>query len=250
LRRPGIDDSGKSACSTLPPSGSTDDETAPALDQALTGECCRLQRPFSPDRNATTMSLADVKSPADVNTPSDTKDLADVKYLPESPAHDSQIEAINDEAFGPGRFVLAAYKIREAGGHDRSLSFVAVSGDTVVASVRMTRVAAGSGRALMLGPLAVRPAFKNLGIGRRLVAIALEAAAKAGASAVLLVGDEPYYGPLGFKRIPRGQISMPRPVDPDRLLAHEITPGAVARLTGELGHASKARAGDHSAALA
>ena len=28
----------------------------------------------------------------------------------------SEIEAINDEAFGPGRFVLAAYKIREAGG--------------------------------------------------------------------------------------------------------------------------------------
>ena len=42
--------------------------------------------------------------------------LADVKYLPETPAHDPEIEAINDEAFGPGRFVLAAYKIREAGG--------------------------------------------------------------------------------------------------------------------------------------
>ncbi|TIW45769.1 MAG: N-acetyltransferase, partial [Mesorhizobium sp.] len=76
---------------------------------------------------------------------------------------------------GPGRFVLGAYKIREGGPHERALSFVAVHGDIVVASVRMTRIAAGSGRALMLGPLAVRPAFKNLGIGRRLVAIALEA---------------------------------------------------------------------------
>ena len=90
----------------------------------------------------------------------------------------------------------------------------------------MTRVAAGEGRALLLGPLAVRPAFKNLGIGRRLVAIALEAATKAGCRRVILVGDAPYYGPLGFKRIPRGQMSMPRPVDLDRLLAHEITPGA------------------------
>ena len=66
----------------------------------------------------------------------------------------------------------------------------------------MTRIAAGAGRALLLGPLAVRPAFKNLGIGRRLVAIALEAADKAGAPAVMLVGDEPYYGPLGFKQDP------------------------------------------------
>ncbi|OHV86035.1 GNAT family N-acetyltransferase [Mesorhizobium sp. ORS 3428] len=167
--------------------------------------------------------------------------LADVKYLPENPAHDPEIEAINDEAFGPGRFVLAAYKIREAGGHDRSMSFVAVKDDSVIASVRMTRVAAGSGRAMMLGPLAVRPAFKNLGIGRRLVAIALEAAAKAGAPAVMLVGDEPYYGPLGFKRFPRGQITMPRPVDLDRLLHHEIKSGSVARFVGEVCHADTAR---------
>ena len=29
---------------------------------------------------------------------------ADVIYLPESPAHDPEIELINEEAFGPGRF--------------------------------------------------------------------------------------------------------------------------------------------------
>lgn len=165
--------------------------------------------------------------------------LADVIYLPETPAHDPEIDAINEEAFGPGRFARAAYKIREGGPHERQLSFVAMDGQEVVASVRMTRVAAGAGRALLLGPLAVRPNHKNLGIGRRLVAIALEAAAKAGVPAVILVGDEPYYGPLGFKKIPRGQISMPRPVDLDRLLAHEIEPGAVARLTGEVDHADQ-----------
>ncbi|WP_296744138.1 GNAT family N-acetyltransferase [Mesorhizobium sp.] len=176
--------------------------------------------------------------------------LADVKYLPETPAHDAEIEAINDEAFGPGRFVLAAYKIREAGGHDRSMSFVAEKDGTVIASVRMTRVAAGAGRALMLGPLAVRPAFKNLGIGRRLVAIALEEAARSGAPAVMLVGDEPYYGPLGFKRFPRGQISMPRPVDLDRLLHHEIKPGAVARFVGEVCHADTARLAEQLPAMA
>ncbi|WP_192254790.1 GNAT family N-acetyltransferase [Mesorhizobium silamurunense] len=175
--------------------------------------------------------------------------LADVKYLPETPAHDPEIEAINDEAFGPGRFVLAAYKIRESGGHDRLMSFVAVKDDAVIASVRMTRVAAGAGRAMMLGPLAVRPAFKNLGIGRRLVAIALEAAAKAGAPAVMLVGDEPYYGPLGFKRFPRGQVTMPRPVDLDRLLHHEIKPGAVARFVGEVCHADTARVADLAQAV-
>ena len=166
---------------------------------------------------------------------------ADVTYLPEAPAHDAEIEAINAEAFGPGRFVRAAYRIREGGPHERDLSFVALNGDVVIASVRLTRIAAGAGRALLLGPLAVRPAFKNVGIGRKLVRIALEAAEKAGAPAVVLVGDEPYYGPLGFTRILRGQIAMPRPVDPNRLLAVEFVPGAVARLAGEVCHADLAR---------
>lgn len=212
-------------------SGSTDDERAPALE-ALTGERCRCST-FLPIRNAKTMSLADVK------------------YLPESPAHDPEIDTINEEAFGPGRFARAAYKIREGGPHERNLSFIAIDGASVVASVRMTRITAGKGRALLLGPLAVRPAFKNLGIGRHLVAMCLEAAAKAGWPAVVLVGDEPYYGPLGFRRIPVGQVSMPRPVDFNRLLAHEIVPGAVAKLAGEIAHAGGAEAiasGDTKAA--
>jgi predicted N-acetyltransferase YhbS len=165
----------------------------------------------------------------------------DFAYLQEQAAHHPQIDEINEEAFGPGRYTRAAYRIREGGPHERQLSFVAMHGETVIGSVRLTRVAAGKGRALLLGPLAVRPEWKNIGVGRRLVAMALEAAAGAGAGAVVLVGDEPYYGPLGFQRVPRGQLSMPGPVDLNRLLAHEIEPGAVAALTGLLDHEKRAR---------
>jgi predicted N-acetyltransferase YhbS len=166
---------------------------------------------------------------------------SDVAFMPESPAHDLEIEHINEEAFGPGRFARAAYKIREGGPHERHLSFVALRHGEVAASVRLTRIAAGEGRALLLGPLAVRPAQKNLGIGRELVAISVEAARQERAGAVLLVGDEPYYGPLGFKRIARGQISMPRPVDLDRILVQEFIPGTVERLRGEVCHEDRAR---------
>jgi predicted N-acetyltransferase YhbS len=162
--------------------------------------------------------------------------IADVAYLPEQPAHEPEIEHINAEAFGPGRFARAAYKIREGGPHERALSFVAIGDGAVIASVRMTRVAAGEGRALLLGPLAVRPAYKNLGIGRRLVRIAVEAAEQGGAAAVLLVGDEPYYGPFGFRKVPRGQLAMPRPVDLERILAIELKPGALAALKGMVDH--------------
>ena len=168
--------------------------------------------------------------------------IADVIYLPEQPAHDPEIDDINAEAFGPGRFAKAAYRIREGGPHERQFSFVAVDDGVVIASVRMTRIAAGQGRALLLGPLAVRPKFKNLGIGRKLVAIACDAARAAGHGLVVLVGDEPYYGPLGFKRIPRGQVTMPRPVDANRMLANELKQGALAAFSGAADHADLARA--------
>jgi hypothetical protein len=43
---------------------------------------------------------------------------------------------------------------------------------------------------------------------------------------------------------------MPRPVDLDRLLSHEIVPGAVSRLVGEVCHADQARVAAHVAAMA
>ena len=162
-----------------------------------------------------------------------------IAYLAELPAHDTEIDAINDGAFGPGRFARAAYKIREGGPHDRRLSFVAMAGDQVVGSVRLTPIAAGEGRGHMLGPLAVRPAFKSAGIGRTLVALSLDAARIARSPLVMLVGDAPYYGPLGFVRVPFNQVEMPRPVDPSRLLACEFVPGSLARLRGALDHVDR-----------
>lgn len=167
--------------------------------------------------------------------------MTDIAYLPETPAHDHAIDLINEEAFGPGRYTRAAYKIREGGPHERSLSFVACHEGEVIASVRMTRIAAGEGRALLLGPLAVIPAWKNLGIGRKLVAMALDAARTAGAGVVVLVGDAPYYGPLGFRKIPHDQITMPRPVDKERLLACEMAEGALALMQGDVVHEDRAR---------
>lgn len=170
-----------------------------------------------------------------------TMNLADVEYLPEAPAHDAEIEHINEEAFGPGRFARAAYRIREGGPHERDLSFVALHQGRAIASVRLTRIAAGTGRALLLGPLAVRPPFKNLGIGRKLMAIAADAARQAGHRLIVLVGDEPYYGPLGYGVVLPGRLAMPRPVDPRRLLALELQPGALQAFSGEVTHADQAQ---------
>lgn len=142
------------------------------------------------------------------------------------------IERLHERAFGPGRFARTAYRIREGAPHRLDLSFTALVGSLLVGSVRLTPITAGSAPGLMLGPLTVDPAFENRGIGRALIERALDAARAAGHELVLLVGDEAYYGQFGFKRVPRGQITMPGPVDPDRLLAAELAEGALSNARG------------------
>jgi predicted N-acetyltransferase YhbS len=159
----------------------------------------------------------------------------DLVYITEDASHDAVIELINAEAFGPGRFAKAAARIREQGPHDRSLSFVCADGGETIASVRMTPVYAGEVKGHLLGPLAVRPSHKNRGIGRELVRIAVEAARRQGSEAVILVGDPPYYMPLGFEKVSYSALAFPGPVDPVRVLVVPIAPDVHPRLNGTIG---------------
>ena len=105
----------------------------------------------------------------------------------------------------------------------------------MVAAVRFTEITVGgAGAALLLGPLVVAPEFAGQGFGRQLIAEALERAKADGVRLVVLVGDEPYYGRFGFHPVPPGQITLPGPVDPRRLLAAELEPGTLAGYRGAI----------------
>lgn len=159
-----------------------------------------------------------------------------IVFLTEDASHDAAIDLINEEAFGPGRFARAAERVREQGPHDRALSFVAADDGEIIASVRMTPILAGTANCHLLGPLAVRPSHKNRGIGRELVRIALVAASRTPSCAVLLVGDAPYYGPLGFLPTRPGALKMPGPFDPARLLVACLHGHEATRLKGDIRH--------------
>lgn len=140
---------------------------------------------------------------------------------------------LNADVFGPGRFARTAYRVREGTPPVSPFCRVAVVGERVIASLRMTRIAIGAETGgLLLGPLAVDPEFKGQGYGRQLVREVLEEGRAAGLALVVLVGDEPYYGKLGFVRVPPGQIMLPGPVDPMRVLAADLQPGALGRVRG------------------
>jgi predicted N-acetyltransferase YhbS len=157
------------------------------------------------------------------------------------------ISALHARAFGPGRFARTAYRVREGCGLASRYCRVCIIGGRIVAAVRFTPITiggkgGGKDGALLLGPLAVDPAFANRGHGRGLVREAMDAARADGLALVVLVGDEPYYARLGFTRVPPGQITLPGPVDPTRLLAAELTPGSLAEYRGVVAAAVSAAA--------
>ncbi len=154
--------------------------------------------------------------------------------LPETADDALPIERLHERTFGPGRHARTAYRIRERLKHRLDLSFTARVGTLLVGSVRSTPVRIGSTPALLLGPLTIEPPFRERGIGQALIERTLAEARAKGHRLVVLVGDEPYYGKAGFRRIAKGQVTMPGPVDPARLLVAELADGAFDGVAGEV----------------
>ncbi len=128
------------------------------------------------------------------------------------------VEAVVAAAFGPGRFAKTAERLRE--GSNPIAGFVARDGARVVGSVRLWPITIGETPAAFLGPIAVDEAHRKGGLGARLVEAAVGAADALGLSAVLLVGDSPYFGRFGFERA-QG-VTLPGPVDARRVLLRAL----------------------------
>ncbi len=161
-------------------------------------------------------------------------------------------EALLDLAFGACRFEKASEHLREGCEPAGGLSFVATApipslagyrtipfvlwmngqarrgeDEAMVGTVRLWHIAAGARAALLLGPLAVHPSWRGRGIGAALTRCALAQARQLGHTAVLLVGDGPYYARFGFSADKTDRLWLPGRYEPERLLSHELEPGAL-----------------------
>lgn len=160
------------------------------------------------------------------------------------------VEALLDISFGPDRMKKTAYRLREGVEPVGQLSFVARKDGELVGTIRFWPIVIKSETAqppqrlpaLLLGPIAVEPSLKGQGIGMGLMRTGLAAAKGMGAKIIVLVGDASYYSRVGFSRAPAEGLRMPGPVDPERLLALELEPGALAGVAGPIGKAKGAKA--------
>lgn len=158
---------------------------------------------------------------------------SDVEVRQPQPDDLPQIFDLNARVFGPGRFARTAYRIREGAPLISPYCLLARIDGALAAAIRFTPVTiGGQANALLLGPLAVEPQWAGQGYGRRLIAEGLELAKADGVRISVLVGDMGYYQRFGFVRVPPGQIHLPGPADPARILACELDPGALASYRG------------------
>ncbi|MBU3259242.1 N-acetyltransferase [Roseovarius sp. PS-C2] len=144
-----------------------------------------------------------------------------------------EVEALYDLCFAPGREALSSYRLRDGVPPVRGLSLVARDGDGILAgAIRFWPVRIGAVQALLLGPVAVHPTRQGEGLGGWLIRESLDLAARQGWDRVLLVGDAPYYGRFGFRRL--DGIEMPPPTNPDRVLGIALTPDAWQGVAGKV----------------
>jgi predicted N-acetyltransferase YhbS len=136
-------------------------------------------------------------------------------------------EALLDACFGANRAARTCQRLREGRAPAEGLALSVVRQDRLVGTARLWHVSAGGTPALMLGPIAVDPSCRKLGVGTALMNHALAAATARGHRAVILLGDAAYYARFGFTALKAAKLSLPGPFERERLLGLELSDGAL-----------------------
>src|ERR1700729_3499210 len=144
-------------------------------------------------------------------------------------------EALLDACFGANRHARTCQRLRDGRAPAEGLTFAAARNGLLVGTLRLWHVSAGGLPALVLGPLAVDPKYRELGVGAALMNHALLAAGVRGHGAVILLGDAPYYARFGFSALKTSELSLPGPFERDRLLGLELRAGALDGAWGMIG---------------
>jgi predicted N-acetyltransferase YhbS len=144
----------------------------------------------------------------------------------------TQREALLDACFGANRALRTCQRLRDGRAPAEGLAFSAVRNGKLVGTVRLWHVNAGGTPALVLGPLAVDPSCRALGIGAALMRHAVAAATSRGHGAVILLGDAAYYARFGFSALKTAELSLPGPFERERLLGLELREGVLDGASG------------------
>ncbi len=153
---------------------------------------------------------------------------------PESPADIPPIQRVNRLAFEREDEARLVDGLRASGAV--ILSLVAVLDGQIVGHILFSPVTVRDGdqqwTAVGLGPMAVLPAFQNLGVGSALIRHALDHLQKAGLEVVFVLGHPQYYPRFGFKPSKPYGIEWEVNVPEDVFMVLELRENALAGKRG------------------
>lgn len=150
----------------------------------------------------------------------------------ENAADRAAIFALTEAAFKQHDEAKLVDALRASG--DSVISLVAEDAGEIVGHVLFSKLVSPA-RCLGLAPISVAPARQGQGIGAALINHALEMAARDGWRAVFVLGDPAYYTRFGFGVEAAAKFSSPYPKE--YLMARDLAPGALAKLSGALDYA-------------
>ena len=160
--------------------------------------------------------------------------------IPLEAVEEPLVEQLLDRAFGTDRHARTAYRIREGTRWLPALSFAALDEEDYLAGtiqawpVALTDAEDCTHPLVMVGPVAVDPAYQRQGYGKALM-LALIDALGDNALPQVMIGDPDYYSRFfGFSAEPTGGWQCPGPFERERLLVRCENPAILPR-EGRLG---------------
>lgn len=127
---------------------------------------------------------------------------------PATPEDHRPISIVLDSAFGQPNELRLVEALRRSGA--AAVELVAEEADGLSGHIMLSWLTSPDGW-MALAPVSVRHARQGHGIGAELVRYGLDAGRRAGAAAVVVVGDPAYYGRFGFVFDGPADLASPYP---------------------------------------
>ncbi|MGL5042309.1 MAG: GNAT family N-acetyltransferase [Culicoidibacterales bacterium] len=160
----------------------------------------------------------------------------------ELPADFHTVESVTRDAFWnlyiPGcNEHLIIHHMRNSKAFIPNLAFVIEINNKIIGNIMFTHSQIVNAdnhvfKTITIGPVSIAPQFMNKGYGTKLINFALQQAKKLNYQAVLLYGYPSFYTKLGFKLAADFNISRSDGLFAQALLALELHPNALARVSG------------------
>ncbi|MGC4376647.1 N-acetyltransferase [Fictibacillus sp. Mic-4] len=165
----------------------------------------------------------------------------DITIRQEVPEDYKMTEAVVKNAFANMEFSdkkehELVSRLRKSDAFVPELSLVAILGEKIIGHILLSKIKIVNGHhpveSLALAPVSVLPEHQHKGIGKRLIAEALQKAKELGYCSVVVLGHPGYYPKFGFKKASSWGIKAPFEVPDEAFMALELRENTLDHVSG------------------